>query len=124
MKERQAAREGLVRVVAADGCTAMALGLVIIIFGLWLTRAPALILLFGSVIFYAFLAVLAMRDLRRGALDPAVLKLALGLWSVGLALWFSLPRLYGISIVICVLPIVLAAAYVRREKALQIAVGG
>jgi signal transduction histidine kinase/DNA-binding response OmpR family regulator len=99
-------------------------GVLIIFFGFWLTRAPALFALFAAVALNFGLTALARRDLQRAALEPAVVKLTIGLWSISLMLWFSLPRLYGISLIVCVLPIVLAAAYVRREKALAIAVGG
>ena len=99
-------------------------GLLVILFGLWLTGSPALYLLLSSVLANIAAIYSASRDLRRTALDPAVVKLALGLWGVGLALWFTLPRLYGVSLIIFVLPIVLAASYVRRQRAMQFAVAG
>jgi signal transduction histidine kinase/DNA-binding response OmpR family regulator len=101
-----------------------AAGLAIILFGLWLTRGPALLALLSASLLNFILTMFATRDLRRADLESAIVKLAIGLWLVALALWFSLPRLYGISLIICVLPIVLAAAYVRRERAFQIAVAG
>jgi signal transduction histidine kinase/CheY-like chemotaxis protein len=99
-------------------------GIGIIIFGWWITGANALFLLFGATILDRILTYSAYRSLRHQQLEPAVVQIAIGLWGVALALWFTLPRLYGISIVICVLPIVLAAAYVRRENAIRIAIAG
>ena len=98
-------------------------GLFIIVFGWWLTRAPALFILFGATLMNFILTALAQRELKRQDLESAVMKLSVGLWAVGLALWFSLPRLYGISLICFVLSIVLAAAYVRREKTILIALG-
>jgi len=98
-------------------------GIAIIVFGWWITKGPALFALFGAVLLNFALTALARRDLARSRLDPAVIKLSIGFLAVGLALWFSLPQLYGISVLILVLPIVVAVAYTRRDTTIRIAVG-
>ncbi len=99
-------------------------GLVIIVVGLYITHSPAVLVLLAAVIVNTFVMRRARQALEEGRVDAAVVQLSAALWMVCLALWTTLPELYGVAVLIAVLPILLAAAYVRRSAARPLMVAG
>jgi signal transduction histidine kinase/CheY-like chemotaxis protein len=88
---------------------------------LFLLRDPQLLPLLATIAVNWVLVVRARHLLDRNAVEPAVLSIASGMWAISLGIWFTTPGIYGLAVIITVMPVVLAAAYIRRQYALPIA---
>ena len=67
------------------------------------------------------LVVHARHLLHRNVVEQAVLAISAGMWLISLGLWWTVPMAQSLAVIINVMPIVLAAAYIRRQYALAIA---
>jgi signal transduction histidine kinase/CheY-like chemotaxis protein len=87
----------------------------------WYTAGDPLVsLLFAAICVNWAVVVHARRLLYRDAVAPAVWSIATGMWAISLGIWFTVPDIYGLAVIIMTMPIVLAAAYLRRRYVVPI----